>query len=249
MIRTLIIDDEEDSRVALSIALARFCPDVEVLALCESPLIGLKKIDELGPDLIFLDVQMPQMSGFDLLDRVEKIDFKVIFVTAFDRYAIKAIRFSALDYLLKPVDIDDLVSAVQKVKAHISLKMDNGAYQAQIRNIRYNRERLTRLAIHSDKEIILKELNEIVFMEADGGYTVIHLTDKKKITVAKTLKEYEKLLPADQFCRIHHATLVNMDHVTRYVKGDGGYVVITGGGHLDVSRRKKEHFIKLLHKF
>lgn len=101
MIRTLIIDDEEDSRIALSIALARFCPDVEVLALCESPLIGLKKIDELGPDLVFLDVQMPQMSGFDLLDRVEKIDFKVIFVTAFDRYAIKAIRFQCLGLLAK----------------------------------------------------------------------------------------------------------------------------------------------------
>jgi len=246
MIRAIIIDDEEDAREVLSIDLQKFCPEVEVIACCATPELGLEKINALGPSLVFLDVQMPTMSGFDLLDKISDINFDVIFVTAFDRYAVKAIRFSALDYLLKPVEVDDLVSAVERVKQ--KQKSNSVHYRSLLSNIKFGKEKLTRLAIPSDNEIVVQKLDDIVYCEADGSYTVLHLTENKKIMVSKNLKEFEKMLPETDFCRIHHSTIVNIGHVDKYIKGDGGYVMITGGGHLNVSRRKKDGFIKLLYK-
>ncbi len=246
MVRAIIIDDEEDAREVLSLALKKFCSDIEILALCESPEEGLEKINTLGPSLVFLDVQMPNMSGFDLLEKVVDINFEVIFVTAFNRYAIKAIRFSALDYLLKPIEIDELVRAVEKVKQ--KQRSNTVHYRSLLNNIKYGVEKLSRLAIPSDNEIIIQKLEDIVYCEADGSYTTLHLSGGKKITVSKILKEFENMLPESDFCRIHHSTIVNMSHVTKYIKGEGGYVMVTGGDHLDVSRRKKDSFIKLLHK-
>ncbi|WP_273567928.1 LytR/AlgR family response regulator transcription factor [Maribacter halichondriae] len=246
MIRAIIIDDEEDAREVLSLTLQKFCPEIEVIALCGSPEEGLDKINNLGPSLVFLDVQMPNMSGFDLLEKVTDINFDVIFVTAFNRYAIKAIRFSALDYLLKPIEVDDLVSAVERVKE--KQKSNSVHYRSLLNNIKYGNEKLTRLAIPSDNEIVVQKLDDIVYCEADGSYTILHLVNNKKIMVSKILKEFEMMLPESDFCRIHHSTIVNIDHVIKYIKGEGGYVMVTGGGHLDVSRRKKEGFIKLLHK-
>ena len=246
MVRAIIIDDEEDAREVLSLALKKFCPDIEVLALCESPEEGLEKINALGPSLVFLDVQMPNMSGFDLLEKVVDINFEVIFVTAFNRYAIKAIRFSALDYLLKPIEVDELVRAVEKVKQ--KQQSNTVHYRSLLNNIKYSTEKLSRLAIPSDNEIIIQKLEDIVYCEADGSYTTLHLSGGKRITVSKILKEFENMLPTTDFCRIHHSTIVNMAHITKYIKGEGGYVIVSGGNHLDVSRRKKDSFIKLLHK-
>ena len=186
------------------------------------------------------------MSGFDLLEKVSDINFEVIFVTAFDRYAIKAIKFSALDYLLKPIDVDNLVSAVEKVKE--KQKGNMAHYRSLLSNIKYGQEKLKRLAIPFDNEIILQKLEDIIYCAADGSYTVLHLLGNKKITVSKNIKEFENILPENDFCRIHHATLVNMNHVVKYIKGEGGYVMVTEGDHLDVSRRKKEAFLKLLQK-
>ncbi len=246
MVRAIIIDDEEDAREVLSLSLKKFCPDVEVVAMCPSPEDGLEKISTLAPSLVFLDVQMPNMSGFDLLAKVSDINFEIIFVTAFDRYAIKAIRFSALDYLLKPIEVDELVSAIERVKQ--KQKSTSVHYRSLLNNIKYGDEKLTRLAIPSDNEIILQKLEEIVYCEADGSYTVLHLSGNKIITVSKNLKEFANMLPESDFCRIHHSTIVNMAHVIKYIKGKGGYVIITGGDHLNVSHRKKEGFIKLLQK-
>ena len=244
-IRTIIIDDEEDGREALRLAIEQFCPQVQLVALCGSPQEGLSKIQELDPDLVFLDVQMPKMSGFDLLEKLGQINFEVIFVTAFDKYAIKAIRFSALDYLLKPVDIDELVSAVERVNQRSTSAIH---YQSLFTNVKSPHEELTRLAIPSENEIFFENLQDIIYCQADGSYTVLHLVADKKITVSKTLKEFENILPDQKFCRIHHSTLVNMDHVVKYIRGEGGYVMVTGNQHLDVSRRKKESFMQLLNK-
>ena len=246
MIRTLIIDDEEDAREGLKLVVEKFCPEVSIEALCESPEEGLRKIDELQPELVFLDVQMPRLSGFDLLGKVEKINFEVIFVTAFDKYAIKAIKFSALDYLLKPIDVEELVSAVQRIKE--KQKNKTAHFKSLLSNVKLSSEKLTRLAIPSDNEIIIQKISDIVYGEADSNYTTLHLVDGKKITVSKTLKEFENILPETDFCRIHHSTLVNIAHVTKYIKGEGGYVLVTGGDHLDVSRRKKDSFIQKLAK-
>jgi len=244
MIKALIIDDEAKARQGLRLVLEKYCPEVEILGLCESPQIGLEKINELQPDLVFLDVQMPKMSGFDLLERIRNINFEVIFVTAYDRYAIKAIKFSALDYLLKPIDVDELISAVQK----ISKKRKNSTikYQSLLNNVKIDEKKLSRLAIPSDNEIIMQPIEDIIYCEADSSYTTLHLINDKRITVAKTLKEFENMLSETDFCRIHHSTLVNITHVIKYIKGEGGYIIVSNNKHLNVSRRKKEYFLQLL---
>ncbi|HHC79888.1 MAG TPA: response regulator transcription factor [Flavobacteriia bacterium] len=244
MIKALIIDDEAKARQGLRLVLEKYCPDVEILALCESPKIGLEKINELQPDLIFLDVQMPKMSGFDLLEKIPEINFEVIFVTAYDQYAIKAIKFSALDYLLKPIDVDELITAVQKISKRRKNRIIK--YQSLLNNVKTNTKTLTRLAIPSDNEIIMQPVEDIIYCEADSSYTTLHLINDKQITVAKTLKEFENILPQTNFCRIHHSTLVNISHIVKYVKGEGGYVIISNNKHLNVSRRKKECFLKIL---
>lgn len=246
MIKALIIDDEQDAREGLNLVIEKFCPEVQVIGLCESPEIGIKKINELQPQLVFLDVQMPRLSGFDLLEELDIINFEVIFVTAFDKYAIKAIKFSALDYLLKPIEVDELVTAVQRIKEQQRTKTTY--FKSLLSNVKQGSEKLERLAIPSDNEIILQKIADIVYCEADSNYTILHLASDKKITVSKTLKEFENILPESDFCRIHHATLVNLSHVSKYVKGEGGYVLVTGRRHLDVSRRKKDNFLQALNK-
>ena len=246
MIRSIIIDDEEKAREGLRIILEKYCPDIEIVASCEKPEVGLKKIEELKPELVFLDVQMPRMSGFDLLDKIGEINFEVIFITSYDKYAIKAIKFSALDYLLKPIDIDDLVSAVERIKEKQTKEAVN--FKSLLSNMKNRSEKLTRLAIPTENEIVMQDLKDIIYCEADGSYSNIHLVNDKKITVSKMLKDFENILPENDFCRIHHGSLINMAHVVKYVRGEGGYVVMTGGGHLDVSRRKKDGFIQMLNK-
>ncbi|TMM56818.1 response regulator transcription factor [Maribacter algarum] len=246
MIKALLIDDEAKARQGLRLVLEKYCPEVEILALCESPEIGLEKIKSLQPELVFLDVQMPKMSGFDLLESIPEIDFEVIFVTAYDRYAIKAIKFSALDYLLKPIDVDELVTAVNKISKK---RRDKSVqYKSLFNNIKSDTEKLKRLAIPSDNEIIMQPIADIVYCEADSSYTTLYLNKGKKITVSKTLKEFENILPSDDFFRIHHGTLVNLNHVVKYIKGEGGYVIISNEQHLNVSRRKKDSFLQKLYQ-
>lgn len=246
MIKAILIDDEAKARQGLRLVLEKYCPEVAILALCESPEIGLEKIKSLQPELVFLDVQMPRMSGFDLLERIPEINFDVIFVTAYDRYAIKAIKFSALDYLLKPIDVDELMAAVHKISAK---KQDKSLqYKSLFNNVKPDAEKLRRLAIPSENEIIMQPVDEIIYCEADSSYTTLFLANNKKITVAKTLKEFENILPETDFCRIHHSTLVNLAHVVKYVKGEGGYIIISNDQHLNVSRRKKDSFLQQLYQ-
>jgi len=247
MTRAIIIDDEEGAREGLSLLMQKYCADIEILTLCNSGKQGLEAILTHKPDLVFLDVQMPGMSGFQMLEKLGKVNFEIIFVTAYDKYAIKAIKFSALDYLLKPVDIDDLIKSVQKVQQKQVQKQQAG-FQSLLSNISQIQDELTRLAIPSENEIIMQEVKDIVYCEADSSYTTIHTSNGKKLTVSKTLKEFEIILPETKFCRIHHGTLVNIEHVSKYIKGEGGYVIVSNGQHLNVSRRKKESFIQMLSK-
>ncbi len=246
MIRAVIIDDESKARQGLRLALAKYCPQVQLLALCGSAEEGLEAIAKTKPNLVFLDIQMPKLTGFDLLERLPKIDFEIIFVTAYDQYAIKAIKFSALDYLLKPLDVDELVAAVEKI---LPKQPDNEVkYRSLLSNVKSSPQELTRLAIPSDNEIIMQPLDEILYCEADSSYTTLHLKNTRSITVARTLKDFENILPATKFCRIHHSTLVNLSYILKYVKGEGGYVIMADNKHLDVSRRKKDHFLQQLTK-
>ena len=244
MIQSIIIDDETDAREALRLALDKYCPEVEVLAACETPENGIEAIANMQPDLVFLDVQMPHMSGFDLLEEIGEINFAVIFVTAYDRYAIKAIKFSALDYLLKPVDPDDLVSAIRKAenRQHRSYQ-----YQSVLNNIKQQKN-IDKLAIPDAQGIMFVDTSNIICCQADGNYTMLYLAGGKTTLVSKPLKDFEAMLSESGFIRVHHAALINIKHIQKYMKGDGGYVIMTEDLHVDISRRKKEAFLQQLHK-
>lgn len=248
MIKAIIIDDEEDGREGLRISLSKYCPEVQLVRICSSPDEGIKAINETNPNLVFLDVQMPGMSGFDVLHAVPKAVFEVIFVSAYDQYAIKAIKFSALDYLLKPIDMDELVHAIKKVRERLSMQKTTFGFQSVLSNIQQQSGKIQRLAVPTWEGIDFFNTEEIIFCQAEGTYTTIYLTDKTKTLISKNLKEFENMLIESGFCRVHNSHLINIVHVLKYIKGEGGYVIMTNGHKVDISRRKKEEFIKLLSK-
>lgn len=245
-IDALIIDDEADGREALRIALEDYFPEIRIVGICDTPAAGLEALKKSKPNLVFLDIQMPEMSGFELLRKVAPLSFEVVFVTAHDQYAIKAIRFSALDYLLKPVDIDDLRPAIEKAKERILSKRSAHQYQSVLNNVQFRSGKLERLAVHTIEGITFFNTSDIIFLKAEGNYTRLHLRGKQTEVVSRHLKEFEDLLSGSGFCRVHHSYLLNIAHVQRYVRGEGGYVVVTDAYHIDVSRRKKDDFLKQL---
>ncbi|MEO0333831.1 MAG: LytTR family DNA-binding domain-containing protein [Bacteroidota bacterium] len=248
MIRALIIDDEEDAREALRLTVTQYCSEVDLVAVCSSPEEGIQAIKELQPELVFLDIQMPRMSGFELLQQLSPVNFEVIFATAHDHYAIKAIRFSALDYLLKPVDVDDLIQATSKVQERIHQKNSTYQYQSVLNNMQYRARKLERLAIPTLEGIEFFRTDDIIYCRADGNYTKLFLQNQPSQLISRNLKDFESLLGESGFCRVHHSSLINLAHIQKYVKGEGGYVTLTDNHHVDISRRKKEEFLKLLNR-
>lgn len=246
MITAVIIDDEDDGRDAIELAVKKYCPEVTIVGTYATPELGLKGIRQLKPSLVFLDVQMPQMSGFDVLQQLSPITFEVIFVSAYDRYAIKAIKFSALDYLLKPVDVDDLIQAINKVKERLHNNNNFFQYQSVLNNVQSKAGKIEKLAVPSVNGIDFFDTADIIYCKADGSYTTLFLKNKQSCVVSKNLKDFENLLTESGFCRVHHSFLINLRHVQKYVKGEGGYVLLTEGHHVDISRRKKDEFIALL---
>lgn len=246
MITAIIIDDEADGREALRIALEKYCPDVEIRGVYAKPEEGVAAVRELHPSLLFLDVQMPGMSGFDVLQQLSPINFEVIFVSAYDRYAVKVIRFSALDYLVKPVDVDELLHAINRVKERLLHGNNIFQYQSVLQNIQSKSGRVEKLAIPTQTGIDLFDTKNIIYCRADGSYTTIFLKGKQTCLVSKKLKEFENLLSESGFYRVHHSFLINILHVQKYIRGDGGYVILTDNHHADISRRKKDEFLALL---
>ena len=246
MIEAIIIDDEEDGRESLRLALTKFCPDVSIKGVYATPEDGVEGIRKQKPQLVFIDVQMPGMSGFDVLQNVSPVTFEVIFVSAYDRYAVKAIKFSALDYLLKPIDIHDLVQSVGRARERLEKKRNNYNVQSVLHNVQFGTSPVHRLAVPSFEGIDFFDTKDIVFCKADGSYTTVFLTGGHHKVVSRNLKDFENLLSDFGFCRVHHSYLINLQHVQRYIRGEGGYVVMTGDHHVDVSRRKKEEFLALL---
>lgn len=247
MMNAVIIDDEPDGRNAIRLALEKFFPSVVIKGIFETPEEGIVGIARLKPDLVFLDIQMPQMSGFDMLKEISLINFEIIFVTAFDQYAIKAIRFGALDYLLKPIDIDDLRVAINHAHERIENKSASQfSYQSVFNNSHHSNGKLERIAVPTLEGIEFFNTDDIIFCEADGSYTNLLLKGNQRKLISRNLKDFEMLLEESGFCRIHHSFLINIRHVQKYVKGDGGYVIMTDNHHVDVSRRKKDEFMSLL---
>jgi two-component system, LytTR family, response regulator len=242
MIKGVIVDDELKSRESLQILLQDFCKDVEVAAVCQNVEEGYLAIVRHKPDVVFLDIQMQRETGFDLLEKFKRIDFEVVFTTAYSEYAIKAFKFSAIDYLLKPIDIEELNAAVDKIRnrknSNISERIQQLGY-----NLKPDSPQRYRLALPSNDGLVFVKVEEVMYCEADSNYTIVHLVNEKKHMVSRTLKEYEELLSGHDFFRIHNSYLINLNFIKNYVRGEGGYVIMKNGTSLDVSKRKKEAFL------
>jgi len=242
MIKTVIIDDEINGRNIIRSFLEKYCTGVEVIAEAFSVASGIECIEDNNPDLVFLDIQMQDGTGFDLLEKLPKRDFKLIFVTSFDHYALKAFKFSAVDYILKPVDPDQLIEAVEKVKSMSPADNVSSKIDVLISNL----NRLEKIALPASDGIRFVKINDVVRCESDNNYTLFYLLNKEKILVSKTLKDYEVMLTDSTFYRVHKSHLVNLKYVAKYVPGEGGYLILEDGSHVDVSRRKKEGLLKIL---
>jgi two-component system LytT family response regulator len=245
--KAVLIDDEKNALEMLEWMLTKHCPEVEILAMCDSPLDGIEKIKSLKPNLIFLDIEMPQLNGFDLLERLGKHESDVIFTTAYNQFAIKALKICALDYLLKPIDPEDLKSAVQKA---VNKKNKVSAEQLEmlLSYMKPEKPKSKRVALTASDHLIFVETEKIVYCESDSNYTIFFLTDGQKIMVSKTLKDVEEILEGSDFFRIHASYLINMKHVSKFTRGDGGYVVMSNNQHITVSRKKKDEFFEMFSK-
>ncbi|MDD3687396.1 MAG: LytTR family DNA-binding domain-containing protein [Bacteroidales bacterium] len=242
MLKTVVIDDELNGRNIVKSFLEKYCDGVNVIGEADGVESGVECIIENNPDLVFLDIQMQDGTGFDLLEKLPKRNFKLVFVTSFDHYAIKAFKFSAVDYILKPVDPDQLVEAVEKVKAMAPADNVESKIDVLISNI----NSLEKIALPSMDGIRFVKINEIIRCESDNNYTLFYLTSKEKILVSKTLKDFEILLSGSKFYRVHKSHLVNLKFISKYIPGEGGYLILEDGSHVDVSRRKKEGLMQIL---
>ena len=241
MIRAVIIDDEQEGRNTLNNMLNSFCSNVSISGLAHNVESGISLIENEQPELVFLDIHMPDGTGFDLLERLKQVTFKVIFVTAYDQYALKAIKFSAIDYLLKPVEPQQLIDAVNKLGEQSS---DFDLISKQISTLFRNKNGFERITLPTFEGLRFIVLKDIIRCEADNNYTNFFLSSGEKVLVTRTLKEYDDTLSGLDFIRVHQSHLVNSKYIDRYIKGDGGSVIMTDGSQVEVSRRRKEEFLK-----
>jgi two-component system LytT family response regulator len=240
MVKAVIIDDELHCINTLSMLLKAYCPDVHVVAACQSPVDGKNAIETLKPDLVFLDIEMPEMNGFKLLEQLHDIFFALIFTTGYDQYAIRAIKFSALDYLMKPIDPNELISAIKKVQEQRHLPFAE-QFQMLLKQIHDKNHQFNKLAVPTSDGFELISIDQLLWCNADDNYTHFYLKNKTHITVCRTLKEVEELLKGFEFfIRVHHSHIVNLKEVTRYVRGEGGYLVLSDGTSVNVSRTRKD---------
>ena len=226
--------------------LLKHCIDVIIIGECENGEEGIENIEKKKPDIVFLDVEMPRMNGFTMLQQLKNKNFEVIFVTAYDHYAIKAIRYSALDYLIKPVEVEDLKNAVNRALEKMNIAKPNARLELLLENIVTEKPKFTRIAIPTAQGLQFIKIDEIIYLEASTNYTKFHLYNNVKYTVSKTLKEFEDILPADIFIRIHNSHIINKNYVEKYIRGDGGQVVLSNSAVLDISKRKKAEFLKAI---
>jgi len=244
MLRTIIIDDEAHILQALEKLVKQYCPNINIVGKADGVTTGVEIIKKYNPDLVLLDIQMDDGTGFDLLKQLEPVDFKVIFITAYDQYAIKAFKFSALDYLLKPVDADDLVSAVGKAE---KLLMDelNTQLDTLADNMKTDDKSKNKIILKTFDNIHLVKISDIIYCESDINYTSFYMQNGNKIVMSTTLKEYEEMLGEYGFYRVHRSYLINMIHIERFEKTEGGYIVLSNGNKVPVSSRKREYLLEL----
>lgn len=244
MTKAIIVDDEVHCLDTLNILINDYCPDIQVSGRYISGEKALESIEAIKPDLVFLDIEMPVMNGFEFLDHFKQIPFSVIFTTGYDQYAIKAIRFSALDYLLKPVDSKELITAVHKLQVQ-TYPPSVEQFHMLLDHFQHRNICFTKIAVPTGEGFELIPVDQIVNCEANENYTLIYLKNKTKITACRTLKDIEELLKDfGNFIRIHHSYVVNLNEVSKYIRGEGGYLVLSDGSTINVSRNRKEVLLK-----
>ena len=242
--KTVIIDDEESARGTLKTILARYFPQYNIVGEGNNVASGKTAIMQAKPELVFLDIKMPDGTGFDLIKQLDEVDFEVVFTTAYDNYAIRAFEASAMGYLLKPIDIEKLANVLEKVEIVLRQQQKANIRQLQVLMDTYGTGQVRRLVIPSIEGFEVVEIEQLVRCEGERNYTNFILANGSKVLTSKTLKEYEELLVKHGFFRIHKSHLINLLHVKRYVKGDGGSVEMSDGASLQISRDKKEAFSK-----
>lgn len=247
LLRTLIIDDEEHQRISIGKMVRTYCPEATVVGTADGVKSGIEAITLHKPDLVLLDIKMDDGTGFDLLDRLHHIDFKVIFITAFEQYAVKAFRMSAIDYLLKPLDPDELREAVEKVRS-----VARQYFQQQLDNLKDllspGDKSIRKIILKTAENIYLVPVHEISHCESDGTYTNLYLADQSRIMVSNSLKEYEELLSDNGFFRVHRSYLINLRKIRRFEKAEGGYVILDEEIRIPVASRKREQLLELFEK-
>ena len=249
MITALLIDDDSNLRNGMKSLLARYAPEIRIIGEADSVESGVKIVLQNQPQVVFLDIHLGDGSGFDLLEEVNqrgKLNSQIVFITAHEQYAIKAFRFSALDFLLKPVDPEELQKVIEKLQ-HVIDKNDSVAHiDLLLENIRKKVDNFKRIALSNSDGIHLFEVSDIIRCESEDNYTKFYIKNSKPILISKTLKEYEELLTEHGFERIHQSHLINLAYLKSYIKKDGGYVIMADNANLPISQRKKERLQELL---
>jgi two-component system, LytTR family, response regulator len=244
-IKAILIDDELNSLQNLQQKLEGFCPDVMIIAVTQKPEEGILLIRQHQPDVVFLDIEMPRMSGFRMLEELGEYDFDIIFTTAYNHYSVDAIRISAFDYLVKPIGIEDLQQAVERL-----IKSLNRQTKEKIdilkKSLSDNRSQEDKIAISTSEGIEFIPIKNIIHIESKSNYSKIFLTDNKSIMVTKILKDFEEMLLPYNFYRVHNSHLINLNYIHKYVRSQGGHVQLQDGTLIDISRRKKEEFLKMI---
>jgi two-component system, LytTR family, response regulator len=244
--RAYLLDDELSAIEVLEIYLENHFPQIEIVGKNTKPIEAINEISNLDIDLLFIDVQMPKLNGFEVIDKLAKPWPMVIFTTAYDKFAIEAIKFSALYYLLKPINIQELKAAIEKAEENLRANSQGKNLEELLSNFKFGSNQKNKIAIRNNDAIEYLEINEIIRCEADNNYTKIYLTNTKRLLVSKTLKEFEAILEMHDFVRIHQSHLINKEHLKRYIKSEGGMVILSDGTELPVARARKDSLNKSL---
>ena len=246
-IKAVLIDDESDNIKTLELLIKKYCPDVTIEATFTDPKSALKALPKLSCDILFLDIEMPEINGFELLKKLKKFDGSVVFVTAHSTYAVKAFKFSALDYILKPIDVADLKQTIDKYKKTKTTAPDGDIMKQLLSNMDLlSNPKANKLSVSTQEGIEILNLTDVDYLKAERAYTIIKRQGKPDLMVSKPLKDFEDMLPHTRFMRIHDSYLINLDNVLRYLRQDGGYAVMRDGTEILISRGRKEDFLKYL---
>lgn len=249
-IKTILVDDEPRGLLSLQKLLELNCPEAEVIGCCSNAEEAKAKIEQLQPQLVFLDIAMPGKTGFDLLSGLSDIEFEIIFVTAHNNYLVQAFHFSAVDYLLKPVDDDLLKAAVKRAAKRIQDKNGSPQLETFLSNIHHRHgSPKMKICIPSLRGFQVVEISDIIYCEANGNYTQFHIVNRPSIVASKAIHEYEDLLRDSNFVRVHKSCIINLEHVKEYIRGEGGSIILSNNIEVEVSRRKKDLFINRMKEF